>query len=257
MSQLQKKISRIQRRETASIGFGHVNREQPRAMLLAVFVKDGDAAMQALEAGADAIIIHTTDATTAAKTIEALTVDKVIAGAWISRLDDAGAEALHNAGCDFVISALEATDSSAVDTDKMGQIVVAADGIDDTTLRSLGPLGLDGLFVERPTGAMTLATQLGLVRLSSFASAQLMVTADASASVSDLRVLRDSGAVAVAAPEGTTADQVKALVELLKAVPAPRKGNKGGEGRDIALVPSMASHGHEEEDDDDDDDGEE
>ena len=64
----------------------------------------------------------------------------------------------------------------------MGQLVVAAEGVDDTTLRSLGPLGLDGLFVQRPTGAMTLATQLGLVRLATFASAQLMVTAEPSAS---------------------------------------------------------------------------
>ncbi|MGH2634201.1 MAG: hypothetical protein ACRDG3_12385 [Tepidiformaceae bacterium] len=256
MSQLQKKISRIQRRETASIGFGHVNREQPRAMLLAVLARDGSAAKAALGAGADAVIVRAADAAAAARIIEPLTADKAIAGAWLDRLDNAGAEALRKAGCDFVISTLEGTESAAVDTEKMGQIVVAAEGIEDTTLRALGPLGLDGLFVERPTGAMTLAAQLGLVRLASFASAQLVVTADASASVSDLRVLRDSGAVAVAAAEGTTPEQVKALVELLKAVPAPRKGNKGGEGRDIALVPSMAAHGHDEEDDDDDDDGE-
>ena len=256
MSQLQKKISRIQRRETASIGFGHVTREQPRAMLLAVLVKDAAAARQALEAGADAIIVRAADAAAGVKAIQPLAAEKAIAGVWLDRLDNAGAEALKGAGCDFVISPLEGTESAAVDTDKMGQLVVAADGVDDTTLRSLGPLGLDGLFVERPTGAMTLATQLGLVRLASFASAQLMVTAVASASVSDLRVLRDSGAVAVAAPEGTTPAQVKALVDLLKAVPAPRKGNKGGDGRDIALVPSLASHGHEEEDDDDDDDDE-
>jgi hypothetical protein len=256
MSQLQKKISRIQRRETASIGFGHVTREQPRAMLLAVLVKDAAAARQAIEAGADAVILRAADAAAAAKAIQPLAAEKAIAGAWLDRLDSAGAEALKEAGCDFVISPLEGTESAAVDTDKMGQLVVAADGVDDTTLRSLGPLGLDGLFVQRPTGAMTLATQLGLVRLASFASAQLMVTAEPSASVSDLRVLRDSGAVAVAAPEGTTPAQVKALVDLLKAVPAPRKGNKGGDGRDIALVPSLASHGHEEEEDDDDDDDE-
>lgn len=256
MSQLQKKISRIQRRETGSIGFGHVNREQPRAMLLAVVANDSTAARAALDAGADAVVIRGSDAAAAAAQIEPLATGKAIAGAWLERLDVPGAETLRKAGCDFVISALETTDSAAVDTEKMGQIVAVADGIDDTTLRSLGPLGLDGLFVQRPTGAMTLATQLGLVRLASFASAQLLVTADAHASVSDLRVLRDSGAVAALAPEGTTPEQVKALVELLKAVPAPRKGNKSGEGRDIALVPSMAAHGHGEEDDDDDDDGE-
>ena len=255
MSQLQKKISRIQRRETASIGFGHVNREQPRAMLLAVVVEGEAAARESVEAGADAVIVRAPDAGAAAQVIEPLNAAKIIAGALIPRLDAAGAAALQAAGCDFVVSSLEGTESAAVDTETMGQIVVAAESMDDTTLRSLGPLGMDGLYVDRPAAPMTLAAQLGLVRMASFANAQLLVTVDPGASISDLRVLRDSGSVAVIAPPGTTPDQLRALVESLKAIPAPRK-NKGGEGRDIALVPATASHAHAEEEDDDDDDDE-
>ena len=100
---------------------------------------------------------------------------------------------------------------------------------------------------------MTLAQQLGLVRIASFASTTLVVTIDPAATVSDQRELRDSGAGVVVTPAGTPAEQLKSLIESLKAVPAPHKG-KGADGREMAIVPSLANHGHEEEDDDDGDD---
>lgn len=257
MSELQKKIGRMQRREGTTMGFGAAVREQPRAMLLAVVANDAKAGRKAVEAGADVVILETASAKAVISDVEALAADKTTVGVWTSALDEAGAEELVKAGCDFVVSSLEGTASAAVDTERMGQLVAADEAMADTTLRSLAPLGLDGLFVERPTGAMTLAQQLGLVRLSSFASSQLMATIDAGATVSDLRVLRDSGVATVVVAAGTTVDQIKRVVDALKAVPAPRKGGKG-EGREMAIVPtSSGGHSHEEEDDDDDDDGDE
>jgi 2-keto-3-deoxy-L-rhamnonate aldolase RhmA len=255
MSQLQKKISRIQRREGASMGFGAVAREAPRAMLLAALASDQASGKQALEAGADVVLLKANDAASAKPIVEKLNADKATVGVWVSNLEEAAAEALAKAGCDFVVSTLEGTASAAVDTERMGQMVVASESMDDTTLRALGPLGLDGLFVERPAGAMTLAQQLGLVRIASFASATLMVTIEPAATVSDLRVLRDSGTAVVVTPAGTSAAQLKTLIEALKAVPAPHKG-KGAEGREMAIVPSLGGHAHEEEDDDDDGDDE-
>jgi 2-keto-3-deoxy-L-rhamnonate aldolase RhmA len=255
MSQLQKKISRIQRREGPRIGFRAVSREAPRAMLLAALVSDEAGGKQALDAGVDAVVVKSKDAAAAKPIVEKLAVDKATVGAWVESLQEDGAEALAKAGCDFAVSTLEGTASAAVDTERMGQIVVASQDMDDTTLRALGPLGLDALLVELPSGAMTLAQQLGLVRIASFASTTLVVTIDSSATVSDLRVLRDSGTGAVVAPMGTSAEQLKSLIESLKAVPAPHKG-KGADGREMAIVPSLAGHGHEEEDDDDDGDDE-
>ena len=57
------------------------------------------------------------------------------------------------------------------------------------------------------------------------------------------------------APRGTAPEQLTALGEALKNVPAKKGGR--GDSRDIALVPSRAAapaeHDHEEEGDDDDD----
>jgi hypothetical protein len=253
MSQLQKKISRIQRREGPGIGFGLAAREQPRAMLLAALAADAGAGTAALDAGADLVIVQASDGAAAAKIVEGVAGDKACVGARLNGLSGADADALAKAGCDFVISTLDGTDSSAVDTERMGQVVVAGAGIDDTTLRALAPLGLDALFTELPTGAMKLVDQLALMRLASFASAPLVVTIDPGASVADLRVLRDSGVAVVVAPAGASPSQITGIGDNLKAVPAPRKAKR--EGGDIALVPATANaHAHDEEEDDDDDD---
>jgi hypothetical protein len=243
MSQLQKRIQKLQRREGPAIGFGRVSREQPRAMGLIATARNAAEIQAALDAEADAVIVDAGGATAAAAVMEGIASDKLAIGALLASLSEADAAALREARCDFVISPLDTTDSAAFDTEKNGQAVVASLDMEDNTLRALAPLGLDGLFVQRAGGAMTLGQQLGLVRLASFASTGLIVTVQAGAGVGELRVLRDSGTAAVVAPAGTSADGLKALSDTLKAVPAPKKNKR--EGSDMAIVP--AARGAEEE----------
>ena len=243
MSQLQKRIQKLQRREGPAIGFGRVSREQPRAMGLIATARNAAEIQAALDAEADAVIVDAGGAAAAAAAMQGIASDKLAIGALLASLSEADAAALREAKCDFVISPLDTTDSAAVDTEKNGQAVVASLDMEDNTLRALAPLGLDGLFVQRAGGAMTLGQQLGLVRLASFASTGLIVTVEAGAGVGELRVLRDSGTAAVVAPAGTSADGLKALSDTLKAVPAPKKNKR--EGSDMAIVP--AARGAEEE----------
>jgi len=252
MSQLQKRIQRLQRRDGPAIGFGRVTREHPRAMALIATATTSAEAKAAVEAEADAVIVDAGDAAAATKAMDGVATEKLAIGALVASLSEADAAALRKAKCDFVISPLDTTDSAAVDTEKMGQVVRASQEMEDNTLRAIGPLGFDGLFVQRTAGAMTLGQQLGLVRLASFASTGLIVTVDANATVGELRVLRDSGALAVVAPAGASPEDLKKLSETLKAVPAPKKGKR--EGNDIALVPSSSSAGDDDGEDDDDGD---
>ncbi len=253
MSQLQKKINSIGRRE-GGVGFNRAIQEKPRAMLLGAVAADAAAAKTILESGADVVIITATDAASGAKAITAVAAPKACIGVRVPALDDAGAEALRKAGCDFVISPLESTSSTAVDSERMGHVVALPEAIDDTTLRALGPLGLDGLFVEHLDGTLTLASQLNMVRLASFSSTPLLGTVAVKAPVAALRVLRDSGVAVVVAPAGTSAADLASLAESLKAVP-PKKGRR--EGADIALVPAGRAAAEEADDDDDDDDDDE
>ncbi len=246
MSQLQKTIAKLQRRDGPAIGFGPVSREQPKAVGLIARVRSSAEASAAFEAGADAVLFHFGDAATAAKALDGVAGPKIAAGVLLDALSEADAETLRAAGCDFVVSPLETTDSGAVDNEKMGHVVIASESLEDNILRSLGPLGLDGLYVERPHGAMKLAGQLGLVRIASFASTGIIATIDAGASVSDLRVLRDSGVVAVVAPASSSPADLAEIVTRLKAVPPPRKSRREGTG-DMALVPSVKVAPDEEE----------
>jgi hypothetical protein len=218
-------------------------------MALVATAKSSSEAKAAIDAEVDAVIIDAGDAVAATKAMDGIATEKLAIGALLPSLSEADATALRKAKCDFVISPLDTTDSAAVDTEKMGQAIRASQEMEDNTLRAIGPLGFDGLFVQRTAGAMTLGQQLDLVRLASFASTGLIVTVEASATVGELRVLRDSGALAVVAPAGASSDDLKKLSETLKAVPAPKKGKR--EGNDIALVPSGSGGGDDEGEEDD------
>lgn len=243
MSTLSKKITKIQRHEGGSFGFGVQHHEPPRSILLGAFAADADAVAAAVDAGADVVIVRGSDA---AKAISGAKADGIALGAWVDALDGATAEALREAGCDFVVSSLAGTVATAVDTEKMGQVITSEEALDDTTLRALGPLGLDCIFVEHATGAMTLQQQLGLVKVASFASTPLMLTVAAEADIPELRVLRDSGTAVVVVPEGTGAEALTALGQRLREIPTPKRGRNNG--REIALVPSTPAHHDEEED---------
>ncbi len=221
-------------------------------MLLGVLADSGAAAKAAFEAGADVAIVRASGGSNAAKEAKAAAGknnDSVL-GVWLSELDEGTSTALAQAACDFVIGTLEGTVATAVDTDRMGQVLVAASSMDDAILRALGSLGLDALLVEHGKGAMSLADQLQLVRLASFASTPLLVTVAAEAPVNELRVLRDSGAACVLLSAGSSAAEIDAMSDRLRAVPARKPRREGGE---IALVPSMAAAhaNHEEEEEDD------
>jgi hypothetical protein len=220
-------------------------------MALIATAKNAADIQAALDAGADAVLVDAGGAAAAAEVMAGIASDKLSVGAGLSSLSEADAEKLRAAHCDFVVSPLETTDSAAVDTEKMGQVVVATQDMEDNTLRALGPLGLDGLFVQRSNGAMTLGQQLGLVRLASFASTGLLASVESNATVGELRVLRDSGAFAVVAPAGTPPDGLQTLSETLKAVPAPKKGKR--EGNDIAIVPASKAGAAEEEGEEEED----
>lgn len=236
------------------MGFGAAVREQPRAMLLIALTTTSAEAKAALEAGADAVVVRA-DAASAVAALDSVAGKSNTVGVLTEALDEAGAAALAKAGCDFVISSLEDTESVAVDTERMGHILIASEGMEDNTLRAIAPLGLDALYVERGAGGTMLANQLGLVRLATFASTPLLVTVAANASVAELRVLRDSGVGGVIAPESASAAELTDLIKALIAVPAPKKARR--DGAEMAIVPAAAA-GHadkddegEEEDDDD------
>jgi hypothetical protein len=219
-------------------------------MALIATARNASEIQAALDAEADAVMVEAASASEAASAMDGLATEKLAIGAIVPSLSTSDAETLRQAKCDFVVSTLDGTDSAAVDTEKAGQVVVAGEEMEDNTLRALGPLGLDGLYVRLASGSMTLGQRLGLVRLATFAATGLLVTVNEDAKAAGLRVLRDSGVLAVVAPAGASPEALKALSNELKAVPPSKKARH--EGGDMAIVP--AGHPAAEEDDGEEED---
>lgn len=72
MSQLQKRIQKLQRREGPGIGFGRVSREQPRAMALIATARNAAEIQAALDAGADGVLVDAGGATAAAAAMKGI-----------------------------------------------------------------------------------------------------------------------------------------------------------------------------------------
>lgn len=250
MSQLLKVIARAQRGEGPRMGFGTGGREKPRAMALGVLARDASGASEAIEADVDFVIVRAGDASEAATAIGEIGETRTPVGVWLSELDVDGAKKLAEAGADFVASPLEGTKAEAVDTDALGHILAVTGEIDDTTLRTLGALGLDGMFVKRPAGEMTLQTQVDLARLAVLSGMDLLVSSQAEVSSSELRVLRDSGAVAIVATDGSTGDELRALNDRLRTIPPKRSKARANDAPLLPTAPPAAEeHDHEHDDD--------
>jgi hypothetical protein len=253
MSQLRKKIERLQKRDGPGMGFAHVARQQAAAMLLGVLGGDAKETRSAFDAGADFAVVRADGSRSAAQTVKQLAGEGACLGAWLPSLSADDSETLREAGCDFTISSFEGTASVAVDPDRMGHVLqVPTEGVEDSILRALAPLGLDALLFEGEATGLSLASQLQLVRLSAFSGTPLIVTVSGEPSPAELRTLRDSGCAAIILVEDAAPSRVSALLETLKAVPPPRKAKR--EGPDVAIVPATgASNEHEDDGGDDDD----
>jgi 2-methylisocitrate lyase-like PEP mutase family enzyme len=250
LSQLRKVIERSQRGEGTRMGFGAVVREKPRAMALGVLARDGDGAKAAIEAGADFVVFRAQDTAGALEALKTTGETKAPLGVWLSQFGTEDTAKLASAGADFVASPLDGTVAEAVDPDQMGQVLAITGEMEEAILRSLGSLGLDGLFVKRPAGQMTLQQQVELARLATLSGVPLLVSTADDVSAGELRVLRDAGAVAIVASDGSTQDEIRALNERLREVPARRSRSNN---RETPMLPTAASREHEHDHDDDED----
>ncbi len=251
MTRLQQAISRIQRREGPRLGFGAPSRERPRAMLAAALANDGKAIPGLIEAGADLVLVEAANAAAYASATSGAEAGEVVLGALLPALDGSAAAELKEAGCDFVVSPLAETASVAIDPDGIGVVIRAPGDASDATLRAIGPLGLEGMYLEVPAATLALPEQLGLVRLASLTSTPLIAAVGGVPEVPDLRVLRDSGVAAIVLPAAAGVKKLTALVNNLKAVPAPNKSRRE-RGGEAAFVPSIAPAAEPDSDEPDD-----
>ena len=227
------------------MGFGVSAPGNERALLLGVFADSADDAEQMLAAGADFVTVTTT------RPEDAAVVVKQLDGLVGLRLPEISAEDLDTltaAGLDFVVVGPETTAAGVVDSEDLGLVLEADESADESQLRALASLELEGVLVGRPIEGFTLQRRILLTRIAMLCGAPLLVCVGPGATSAELGALRESGVSAVLLPAQTKASVVTALLEQLDAVsPRSRRSSRGG---DLALLSRPGAWESEHEDND-------
>ncbi len=242
MSKLRERISSTRERRSAPFGFGPRSRttETQRHVLVLADVDGAEAAAQAVAAGADALLSGADGIEAAVEAADGRPV-----GARIEAATSADADALIEAGADFLVFDDAQTEAAALLRPELGHVALLADAsAAEEELRLLQPLDLDAILLPSARAAATVRDQLLTRRIAELTRKPLIVPVDASADATQLEVWRDAGAL-VALVSGD-AEAVAAVVAAAAAVPAPRERR---EDRPNALVPAAAAGLMDEDDD--------
>ena len=246
MSKLRDRIRRTFQSRAAPLGFAPRDRgaDAHRYLLVMAEVAGPGEAAAAAAAGADALLRRGGADGFAAF---AAAAGGLPAGARVEAARAADADALIEAGADFLVFDDARTEAAALFREELGHVGLLADAeAGDDDLRLLQPLDLDALLIPAREGPLRVRDQLRVRRIAELARKPLIAPVDADAAAETLRVWRDAGAPVVLA-SGADADALARLAAAARAVPAPRARSTE---RPDPLVPATARGGHDEDEED-------
>lgn len=243
MSKLRDRIRRTFQRRPGPLGFAPRGRQPDdhRYVIVIAEVADAGAASASAAAGADALLhgggVEGIEAVIAA-------ADDLPVGARLEAATAADADALIEAGADFLVFDDAQTEAAALLRDDLGHVGVIADaGASEEELRLLQPLDLDALLIPERAGSVSVRDQLLTRRIAELARKPLITPVAAGVSTEELRIWRDAGAPAVLA-SGAAGD-LERVVAAAREVPAPRERR---EERPDPLLPAAAAPADDFED---------
>ena len=227
MSKLSDAMRRALRREARPIGFAATATKPIATMLVLARVSAPAEAAEAAARGADAVIT-----TTAAHLPRG--TDAAIWGTEAPVQGRAGAQALREAGADFLVFADDATDASVLLEEDLGFIMRIDLDAEDTLLRTVESLPLDALLAPGLEGTLTVRRTLDLRRLTAFARKPLILPVTPDIDATALEALRDCGVIGVVAEGAAGVAALRPTIDTL----APRRRPK--DGRSVSVLPGGA-----------------
>jgi hypothetical protein len=254
MSKLSTLLRRASRPEPAPMGFAAASsRAKTAEMLICVLLPgpDAEAAGAAVKAGADFVLVASSDVSGDAEKIKAL-ISAVSVPCGL-RLDRPSPETVAEAralGLDWLwVADLDTQAASFVD-DEIGFVLAVTDDATDSALQVLGSTSFDALYAGELAGSLTLRRQLALRRVASLTRKPLLLDVRDPLTGQDLECLRDSGVAGlISEVKGRSSSRVAALRQAVGTMHARRKPRND---RDTtALLPSVSRGGEGGGDDDD------
>ena len=245
MSKLRDRIRRTFQRRPGPLGFAPRTREADthRYVIVIAEVDDADAASAAVAAGVDALL-HSAGLEGLEAVLEA--GGDLPVGARLEAASGSNADALIEAGADFLVFDDAQTEAAALLRDELGHVGLLGDaGASEDDLRLLQPLDLDALLIPARAGSLSVRDQLQARRIAELTRKPLIVPVAADVTAEALRVWRDAGAP-VALASGGDASDLESIVAAAREVPAPRERR---EERPDPLLPAAAAPGDDFDDD--------
>jgi hypothetical protein len=233
MSKLRQRIRDTARHRRAAMGFapgadagagGHV--------LVVAEVADVAGTTAVTEAGAGALVFS--DPALAKPISEA--AGEAPGGCRIEDATPEQAEALAEAGADFLIFDDARTAAATLQERRLGRVLMLETGADEDRLRSLATLDLDALLVTDIAETLTVRDQLALRRIVELTRKPLIAQLSGAVSTATLEVWRDSGMPAVLVPSAPDDLLAKVIAAAAEVAPPPEPPS---EERADPLLPAM------------------
>ena len=260
MGELLDKLERASKGAVQPLGFGaSTKRVKLAPMLLIGALNPGDAAQAKLAAdpSLDAVIVTAGAATASALDKAIKGANSTTAGVW---RDQAAAE--DPEGVDFQVFSSEATPIGALSGDKRTNIMQVVPEWEDSQLRTIELLPVDGFLVSlKDSDALTVSQLMRLARVRGVTSRWLLAHLAVLPTRAELEQLREVGVSAIVVDlAGRTADDLKTCRDAL--LDLPRESKRRDRQRNVATLPSGGFQApgpgrrppEPEPDDDDDDD---
>jgi len=234
MSHLIDKIKKQTDKTPAQMGFRRTLPEEAKTKILliaGVDIKAGGPALKNID-GADAILLNANDFELTAETLTKM-VKPLKGTPWGVFLEESKdtAGALEKAGCDFFVASPASPVTILPEENKIGKIISVDSSMDDSLLRAVNDLPVDGVLAADTFGENNPLTWHHLMIMRNLAllvGKPLMVPVPAAISKDELKALWDAGIEAVIVPVDVTKDEsLKDLHEIAVKLPA-RSARKAG-----------------------------
>lgn len=248
MSRLRELARRTARPRPQAIGFGR-EAEPAQPPVVVVAVVDGETeARAAAAAGADALL-YAGPPDGAARVVSAAGARPV--GCLLPGATGHDADALLEAGVDFLVFDDRLTEAAALSSPHLGRVPLLAEEVDEASVRAIATLEPDAALIEPPPettegGRLSARALATMRRRSALLRAPLAVDARDGGSVPDSATLtawRDAGAPILVVAAARTEETVLAVA----SVPPPPERERERAG---ALLPAPPGWSRDEDDDD-------
>lgn len=260
MSKFIDKLTSLNKATIAPMGFGRPGVvEKPVSMLVIAEIggKSEDDIQTLAGVGLVAGLVDSAGLTPAALAKLIKGKGDLIMGMVISNGKTTGQRTV-NGDIDFIVfePGLPLKSFEGRDLEQTGRIIKLELSVDVGLLRSVNNLypGVDAVLVDLSTSPLTIEQMMLCRRVADFSGQPVIARVASVLSAVELTALRDAGVKCLLLGSDAGADDVKALITAIKALPKPSKKKSLQSNNILPLIPIGFGAGKEKEEEGDDDD---